>query len=92
MNQTLASPACADLNDESVDVVADDRERVSGVIDSLRYIANVSVRIERLEGVMRADRDELQTVEGIGAKVADSIRWAVNEKIESYGDKTFFSI
>jgi hypothetical protein len=41
---------------------------------------------------MRADRYELQTVEGIGAKVADSIRWAVNEKIESYGDKTFFSI
>jgi ERCC4-type nuclease len=75
-----------------VDIVADDRERVSGVIDSLRCIANVSVRIERLEGVMRADRDELQAVEGIGAKVADSIRWAVNEKIESYGDKTFFPI
>ena len=239
MNQTLATPACADLNDEPVDVVADDRERVSGVIDSLRCIANVSVRIERLasgdyladrrilferktlqdlatsivdgrlfkqmvrlakstykavlilegtgkdaeclgvrrealqgalitislilgiavlrsmapeetarlivyaarqiqslgkagyprpgyrpktkkgrqlyilqglpgigheralrllekfgsvEGVMRAGRDELQAVEGIGAKIADSIRYAINEKIESYGDKTLFSI
>jgi endonuclease III-like uncharacterized protein len=92
MNQTLASPACADLNDESVDIVGDDRERASGVIDSLRCIANVSVRIERLEGVMRAGRDDLLTVEGVGAKTADSIRWAINEKIESYGDKTFFSI
>ena len=45
-----------------------------------------------VEGVMRAGRDELQTVEGIGAKTADRIRWAVSEKIESYGDKTLFSI
>lgn len=233
------SPPCADLNDEPVEVVADDRERESGVVDSFRRIANVSVRIERLasgdyladrrilferktlpdlarsivdgrlfkqmvrlakskhkavlilegtgkdaeclgvrrealqgalitislilgipvlrsmateetarlivyaarqvaslgkegyqrfgnrpkhkkgrqlyilqglpgvgharalkllekfgsvEAVMRASHDELQTVEGIGAKIADSIRWAINEKIESYGDKTLFSI
>ena len=45
-----------------------------------------------VEGVMRASRDELQAVEGIGAKTADRIRWAVSEKIESYGDKTLFSI
>ena len=45
-----------------------------------------------VEGVMRASRDELQAVEGIGAKTSDRIRWAVCEKIESYGDKTLFSI
>ena len=45
-----------------------------------------------VEGVMRAGRDELQAIEGIGAKTADRIRWAINEKIESYGDKTLFSI
>lgn len=45
-----------------------------------------------VEGVMRASRDELQAVEGIGAKTSDRIRWAVSEKIESYGDKTLFSI
>ena len=45
-----------------------------------------------VEGVMRAGRDELQSVEGIGAKTADRIRWAVSEKIEPYGDKTLFSI
>jgi DNA excision repair protein ERCC-4 len=45
-----------------------------------------------VEGVMRAGRDELQAVEGIGAKTADRIRWAVCEKIEPYGDNTLFSI
>jgi ERCC4-type nuclease len=45
-----------------------------------------------VEGVMRAGLDELQSVEGIGAKTADRIRWAVSEKIEPYGDKTLFSI
>jgi len=45
-----------------------------------------------VEGVMRASFDELQAVEGIGAKTADRIRWAVSEKIESYGDRTLFSI
>jgi len=45
-----------------------------------------------VEGVMRAGLDELQAVEGIGAKTADRIRWAVSEKIEPYGDKTLFLI
>jgi DNA excision repair protein ERCC-4 len=45
-----------------------------------------------VEGVMRAGRDDLLTVEGVGAKTADRIRWAVSEKIEPYGDKTLFSI
>ena len=45
-----------------------------------------------VEGVMRASRNELQAVEGIGAKTADHIRWAVSEKIEPYGDNTLFSI
>ena len=74
------------------DVVADDREHQMGVIDSLRCIANVSVRSSGLKEVMRAGRDELLTVEGIGAKTANRIRLAVSEKIESYGDKTLFLI
>jgi Holliday junction resolvasome RuvABC DNA-binding subunit len=41
---------------------------------------------------MRAGLDELQTVEGIGAKTADRIRWTVSEKIAPYGDNTLFSI
>jgi DNA excision repair protein ERCC-4 len=45
-----------------------------------------------VEGVLRAGLDELQAVEGIGAKTADRIRWAVSEKIEPYGDRTLFSI
>jgi ERCC4-type nuclease len=38
-----------------------------------------------VEAVMRAGHDDLLSVEGIGAKTADRIRWAVSEKIESYG-------
>jgi len=38
-----------------------------------------------VEKVMCASRDDLLKVEGIGAKTADRIRWAVNEPIESYG-------
>ena len=49
-------------------------------------------KFRSVEGVMRAGRDDLQTVEGIGAKTADRIRWAVSEKIEPYGDNTLFSI
>ena len=45
-----------------------------------------------VERVMRAGLDELQTVEGIGAKTADRIRWTVSEKIAPYGDNTLFSI
>jgi ERCC4-type nuclease len=75
MNQTLATPACADLNDEPVDVVADDRERVSGVIDSLRCIANVSVRIERLaSGDYLADRRilfERKTLQDLATSIVD---------------------
>jgi DNA excision repair protein ERCC-4 len=182
------------LNRSPIEIVADDREREAGVIESLQGIANVSVRIERLaagdyladrrilferktlqdvarsivdgrlfkqmvrlaesneetarlivysarqvawlgkegyqragyrpksqkgrqlyilqglpgvgheralrllekfgsvEGVLRAGRDDLLTVEGVGAKTADRIRWAVSEKIESYGGKTLLSI
>jgi DNA excision repair protein ERCC-4 len=42
-------------------------------------------RFGSVEGVMHAGRDELQTIEGIGAKTADRIRWAVSEKIELFG-------
>jgi ERCC4-type nuclease len=45
-----------------------------------------------VEGVMRDSFDELQAVEGVGAKTADRIRWAVSEKTELYGDRTLFSI
>jgi ERCC4-type nuclease len=38
-----------------------------------------------VEKVLCASRDDLLNVDGIGAKTADRIRWAVNEPIESYG-------
>jgi DNA excision repair protein ERCC-4 len=39
-----------------------------------------------VEDVMGASCEDLQTVEGIGAKTADRIRWAISEKITPYGD------
>jgi ERCC4-type nuclease len=39
-----------------------------------------------VEAVMRAGRDDLVAVEGIGAKTAERIRWAVSEPFEPYGD------
>jgi len=49
-------------------------------------------KFKSVEVVMLASCERLRTVEGIGAKFADSIRWAINEKIESYGAKTLFLI
>jgi ERCC4-type nuclease len=45
-----------------------------------------------VEAIMGASREELLTVDGIGAKTADRIRWAVGEQLESYGDDTLFSL
>lgn len=42
-----------------------------------------------VEAVICAGREELLTVEGIGAKTADRIRWAVCEKVEPFGGNTF---
>jgi ERCC4-type nuclease len=39
-----------------------------------------------VEAAMGASREELLTVEGIGAKTADRIRWAVCEKLEPFGE------
>jgi len=41
-----------------------------------------------VEKVMRASRDDLLNVAGIGAKTVDRIRWAVSEKIEPYGTES----
>ncbi|MFO7708497.1 MAG: ERCC4 domain-containing protein [Desulfobacterales bacterium] len=38
-----------------------------------------------VEAVMCAGREELLAVEGVGAKTADRIRWAVCEKLERFG-------
>jgi len=35
--------------------------------------------------VIRAEREDLLSVEGVGAKTADQIRWAVSEKLAFYG-------
>lgn len=43
-----------------------------------------------VEAIMSASREDLLTVEGVGAKTADRIRWAVGEQLESYGDDTLF--
>ena len=45
-----------------------------------------------VEAIMSASREELLTVEGVGAKTADRIRWAVGEQLESYGADTLFSL
>jgi len=38
-----------------------------------------------VEAVIRAEREDLLSVEGVGAKTADQIRWAVSEKLAFYG-------
>ena len=45
-----------------------------------------------VEAIMNASREELLKVEGVGAKTADRIRWAVGEQLEPYGDDTLFSL
>jgi ERCC4-type nuclease len=45
-----------------------------------------------VEAILSASREELLTVEGVGAKTADRIRWAVGEQLESYGADTLFSL
>jgi ERCC4-type nuclease len=42
-------------------------------------------RFGSVEAVVRAKREELLAVEGVGAKTADRIRWAVSEKKALYG-------
>jgi ERCC4-type nuclease len=41
---------------------------------------------------MSASREDLKEIEGIGAKTADRIRWAVNEQTESYGAESELAI
>ncbi len=43
-----------------------------------------------VEAVICAGRKELLTVEGVGAKTADRIRWAVCERLGSYGEQSMF--
>lgn len=38
-----------------------------------------------VEGVVTATSEELQSVEGIGKGIAERIKWAVREEIQSYG-------
>lgn len=38
-----------------------------------------------VEAVIRAEREDLLAVEGVGAKTADQIRWAVGQKLSLYG-------
>ena len=38
-----------------------------------------------VQGVISASNEELQAIDGIGKGVADKIKWAVSEQIESYG-------
>ncbi len=45
-----------------------------------------------VEAVMRASLEELQTIEGIGAKTANLIKWAIHEKTAPYGDETWLPI
>jgi DNA excision repair protein ERCC-4 len=38
-----------------------------------------------VEAVITATSEELQSVEGIGENIAERIKWAVREQIQSYG-------
>jgi ERCC4-type nuclease len=38
-----------------------------------------------VEAVVTATSEELQSVEGIGEGIADRIKWAVSEQMQSYG-------
>lgn len=41
---------------------------------------------------MRASCEDLQSIEGIGEKTADRIRWAISENMALYYDKTELTI
>jgi ERCC4-type nuclease len=56
------------------------RERASRLLEKFGSV----------EAIMSASREDLLTVDGVGAKTADRIRWAVGEPLESYGDDTLF--
>ena len=45
-----------------------------------------------VEAIMSTSREDLLTVEGVGAKTADRIRWAVGEQLDSHGDDPLFSL
>jgi ERCC4-type nuclease len=50
------------------------------------------INIGRVERVITADRQQLQTVEGIGDHIADEIRSAVEDQISDYGFDEIFPI
>ena len=45
-----------------------------------------------VEAVITASCEDLQSVNGIGAGVAEKIRWMVSEKMSDYGDNNHFFI
>lgn len=45
-----------------------------------------------VQAVMCASHEELKTVEGIGPKTADRIRWAISEHLAIYGEKAGLDI
>jgi DNA excision repair protein ERCC-4 len=63
------------LNDQPLDIAADDRERESEVIESLRGISNVTVYVERLaSGDYLADRRilfERKTLQDLARSIVD---------------------
>jgi ERCC4-type nuclease len=58
------------------------RERAARLLDTFGSV----------EGVVTASGDQLQTVEGIGKLIAEKIRWAVREQINSFGFNDEFPI
>lgn len=75
MNIFQTSPTRTHPNDQPVDIVADDRERASGVVEILCGIPAVSVRIERLTaGDYLADRRilfERKTLQDFAVSIVD---------------------
>ena len=58
------------------------RERAMRLLDNFGSVENVII----------ASSEELQSVEGIGKKIADKIKWAVSEQISPYGIQDEFPI
>ena len=49
-------------------------------------------RFGSVEGIITANREELESVNGIGKDTADKVRWAVSERISTYGYSTDYPI
>lgn len=65
---------------ETVGIEVDDRESTGAVLPVLRECADLHVTVARLPAIMRAEAGDLCSVPGIGNRIADALRWSVEER------------